>query len=97
MVLSPGEPGTIAYYCDCTVVDTFSDRALVARALADRVAAGGPLQRAVLRLDYARLRTGPPMTPTMRLVFSERGPGVATSSPWRPPGVIRVEPVPVGG
>jgi hypothetical protein len=97
VVLSPGEPGTIAYYCDCTVVDTFSDRALVARALADRRAAGGPLQRAVLRLDYARLRTGPPLTPTMRLVFSERGPGVAISSPWRPPGVIRLEPVPVGG
>jgi hypothetical protein len=94
VVLSPGEPGTIAYFCDCTVVDTFSDRALVARGLADREAAGGQLQRAILRLNYARLQTGPPMIPTMRLVYSESGLGVATASPWRTVGVIRLEPVP---
>jgi hypothetical protein len=53
-VESPGEIGTLAYYCDCTIVDAFSDRGRVIAAIEAREQAGG-LGGALLRLNYLHL------------------------------------------
>jgi hypothetical protein len=56
-VESPGEIGTLAYYCDCTIVDAFSDRGRVIAAIEAREQAGG-LGAALLRLNYLHLDRG---------------------------------------
>lgn len=91
VVRSPGEIGTIAYFCDCTVVDGFSDRALIARTLADRVMTADEIERTILRLNYARLKTGPPIGTGLQLVFADSGPGFPATTPWRAAGVLRLE------
>lgn len=53
-VESPGEIGTLAYYCDCAIVDGFSDRGRVIGAIEARERAGG-LGARLLRLNYAHL------------------------------------------
>ncbi len=53
-VESPGEIGTLAYYCDCAIVDPFSDRGRVIATIEARERGGG-LAAALLRLNYAHL------------------------------------------
>lgn len=52
-VQSPGEIGTLAYYCHCRVVDQFADRGQFAPLLAKRLTASGPIERRVLVANYA--------------------------------------------
>ncbi|MDQ4032565.1 MAG: hypothetical protein M3332_09970, partial [Actinomycetota bacterium] len=47
-VESFGEVGTVAYFCDCTVVDRFTDRAQVAELLRAKRATAGPIVRTLL-------------------------------------------------
>lgn len=55
-VRSPGEIGTLAYFCECTIVDEFSDRGLIiADRLTPRLDQSGSLSRLVLRANYANL------------------------------------------
>ena len=54
-VESPGEIGTLAYTCDCAIVDPFSDRGRVVAALRAAEAKAGPVAGALLRLNYAHL------------------------------------------
>src|SRR4029077_3308763 len=53
-VESPGEISTLAYYCDCTIVDAFSDRGRILGAIEAREQAPG-LGAALLRLNYLHL------------------------------------------
>lgn len=68
-VRSPGEIGTLAYFCDCTIVDEFSDRGLIiADRLLPRLDQSGTLSRLILRANYANLDYGQrPVQPEYRL------------------------------
>lgn len=54
-VMSPGEIGTLAYFCDCAIVDEFADRGLVVPQVERRVAGAGLISRSLLRLNYTSL------------------------------------------
>lgn len=53
-VQSPGEIGTLAFYCECRVVDQFADRGQFTPLLDKRLAAAGPLTRQLLEWNYHR-------------------------------------------
>ncbi|MGH3782224.1 MAG: hypothetical protein ACRDRO_16815 [Pseudonocardiaceae bacterium] len=82
-VEAPGEIGTVAYFCDCTVVDRFSDRAQVADLLRAKRVAAGPVMRTLLDWNYYRFRVGPPIRPVYQFAFAEDPTGVHATS-WRP-------------
>ena len=77
-VRSPGEIGTLAYFCECVIVDEFSDRGLVVEdRLVPRLAEASEPARTLLRANYAffdyRLA---PVNPAFDLRYGEgRGPG----------------------
>ncbi|MGW5151191.1 hypothetical protein [Rhodococcus koreensis] len=77
-VRSPGEIGTLAYFCECVIVDEFSDRGLVVEdRLVPRLAEASEPARTLLRANYAffdyRLA---PVDPAFDLRYGEgRGPG----------------------
>jgi hypothetical protein len=77
-----GEVGTVAYFCDCTVVDRLSDRAQVAYLLQAKRAAAGPILRKLLDWNYHRFKVGPPIRPVYRFAFAEDPTGVHVTS-WR--------------
>jgi hypothetical protein len=57
VVQSPGEIGTLAYYCDCRVLDGFADPALLRPLRDKRIAEASPLATRLLRWNYARFDT----------------------------------------
>lgn len=90
-VESFGEVGAVAYFCDCTVVDRFSDRAQVADLLRAKRAAAGPVVRTLLDWNYYRLRTEPPIPATYEFAFAEDPAGIDVTSwlPYRGQMVVR--------
>jgi hypothetical protein len=77
-----GEVGTVAYFCDCTVVDRFSDRAQVADLLRAKRATAGPVLRTLLDWNYHRFKAGPPIHAVYKFAFAEDPTGVHVTS-WR--------------
>lgn len=51
---APGEIGTLAYFCDCVLVDGFSDAGLLGPQIRQRMADASPPVRWLFRLNYAR-------------------------------------------
>jgi hypothetical protein len=51
-VASPGEIGTLAYFCDCAIIDRFSDRGGVMQAVNEHIAGAGTVKRLLIKLDY---------------------------------------------
>lgn len=81
-VESPGEIGTLAYYCDCTIVDAFSDRGRIIPAIEARERAGG-LGSALLRLNYLHLdRDQAPRPVEYRLRYEAHKPPTGPEQ-WR--------------
>jgi hypothetical protein len=74
-VLSPGEIGTLAYYCECRIIDVFSDRGRVAELVEDRLAEAGPVSSALLRLNYLFFDEDIERAPIDHRLRYERGPG----------------------
>jgi hypothetical protein len=75
-VESPGEIGTLAYFCNCPIIDEFSDRGLVVRRVNDHIHHGAAVKRLLLAVNYLWLdRDQKPRRPRVRLVF---GPGPGT-------------------
>jgi hypothetical protein len=73
-VLSPGEIGTLAYFCDCAILDEFSDRGLVVRRVNEHLDRGATLKRWLFAVNYAWLDRGQsPRRGDYRLVY-RRGP-----------------------
>lgn len=58
-VASPGEIGTLAYYCRCEIVDAFSDPAVLQPQIETRIADADPLLKALLEANYSRRDPGP--------------------------------------
>lgn len=72
---APGEIGTIAYFCDCAIIDGFSDRGLLGPEIDKRIAEAGPVARTLLKLNYARFdRFRPPVRLAYQLRYAP-GPG----------------------
>lgn len=91
-VRSPGELGAIAYFCDCSVLDDFSDRGLVVERLPYWLDHGGPVSRVVLRWNFHFLdRAQRPVRPRLELTVMSTPPADAlgtwrVDSPWTGPG-----------
>ncbi len=79
-VVSPGEIGTLAYYCRCSIVDPFADQGSAVPLIEERIADAGPVMGALLKLNYLRLdRDQQPRPAQYQLVWK---PGPA----WQPGG-----------
>ena len=98
-VTAPPEIGTMAYACDCSVVDVFSDPGLTLPSIEKRIREAGPVMRFLLEANFARLdRTQQPRPPEYRLVWTH-GPAPAglpawsTDSPWTEPATVFLEPI----
>lgn len=66
---SPGEIGALAFYCDCRIVDLFSDRGDAANWIDDRIHKASPMMRWLLRLNYHNLDRRSPIHRTSQLSF----------------------------
>lgn len=98
VVRSPGEIGTLVYYCECTMVDAFSDRGRATELIDGAVASSGPLLQRVWGANSRHLDRDAPPLPAALVVDWAAGPpppeaqpaGVlgawATTSPWRGDG-----------
>jgi hypothetical protein len=74
-VAAPPEIGTLAYACDCSMVDVFSDPGRTLPLVEERLAQAGPVTRWLLEANFARLdREQRPRPVDFRLVWT---PGVA--------------------
>ena len=74
-VKSPPEIGTVAYACDCSVVDVFSDPGRTLPLIEQRIREAGPVMRFLLELNFARLdRTQRPRPAQYRLAWTREGP-----------------------
>lgn len=51
-VRSPGEVGTIAYFCDCEVLDELSDRGIATSIFKQQQQTRGPLVKALLDINF---------------------------------------------
>lgn len=105
-VYSPGEIGSIAFHCDCRILDKFSTRSLATEQITARVADAGPVMRLLLEWNYAHLPpAAPPPVVQWHLEFradpAARGPSdvrwwPATMS-WHEPGQVVLVHDPISG
>jgi hypothetical protein len=74
---SPGEIGALTFYCDCRVVDLFSDRGDAANWIEERMRKASPLMRWLLALNYYNLKRHPAIHRASQLSFEpiDVGPG----------------------
>jgi hypothetical protein len=81
-VMNLGEIGTVAYFCQCALVDHFSDRGWIVPQVEKRIARAGPVARFLLRLNYRYLdRDLLPRPPEYTLVWGSRG-GTDDPNAW---------------
>jgi hypothetical protein len=97
-VVAPPEIGTVAYACDCSMVDIFSDPGRALPLIDQRIREAGPGMRILLEANFARLdRTRRPRPATYRLIWTQGpvpagAPAWPTNSSWTRPAVIYLEP-----
>ena len=96
-----GEVGTIAYFCECPLVEGFSDRGRVMAYIDTRIEEAGPLNGLLYDLNYLWLdRDQEPRPHRYTLVHGfgpppEPGPDSwALNSPWSGPGHVTLSRVP---
>ena len=81
-VASPGEIGTLAYFCDCAIFDEFSDRGRVVEHVEYDLEHGFALKRLALAVNYLWLDRGQaPREPRYQLAYL-RGPGAEGRNAW---------------
>ncbi|MEU4253832.1 hypothetical protein AB0F15_41215 [Amycolatopsis sp. NPDC026612] len=79
-VASPGEIGTLAYYCECPIIDEFSDRGHAVELIRKRIATANPLMSLALRVNYHWLDTSiTPRRADYRLQYAS-GPATGPDS-----------------
>ncbi|WP_410632370.1 hypothetical protein [Amycolatopsis sp. cmx-4-83] len=70
-VASPGEIGTLAYFCECAILDEFSDRGEAVKLVEKRIATANPLMSLALRVNYHWLDTSvAPRKPDFRMQYA---------------------------
>ena len=80
-VVSPQEVGTLAYFCDCEIVDFISDPGRIEQYIARHVQQSGPLMGRLLKLNYMHHVPASPKPAEFELVW-EKGCWTATGK-WR--------------
>jgi hypothetical protein len=98
-VKNVGEIGTLAYFCDCAIVEQFSDRGDVIPLIKQRTAEAGPLSRLLYDVNYLWLdRDQAPRRPNFLLRYiGGAGSGPNTwplISPTRFPSHLTLTPLP---
>jgi hypothetical protein len=84
-----GEIGTVAFFCECDIIDPFTDRSKAMKIVREREAKAGPVMRALLAVNYAHLNEPPPTRIDHQLEYAEgEGPGWRTVGPGRGVGHI---------
>jgi hypothetical protein len=84
-----GEIGTVAFFCDCDIIDPFTDRSKALEVEREREAKAGPVMRALLAVNYAHLDKPPPTRIDHQLEYAQgEGPGWRTVGPTRGVGHI---------
>jgi hypothetical protein len=102
-VAAPPEIGTVAFACDCSVVDVFSDPGIALPLIEQRIREAGPVVRLLLEANYSRLdRAQQPRPAEYRLVWTQGPvpagvPSWSTNSPWTGPATVYLEPMPRPG
>jgi len=82
IISSPGEIGALAYYCDCDIVDEFSDRGILVGRMKELVAHLSPFTRQLWRLNFMHLAyETPPLEPSHRLEWHSGAPPLKTELP----------------
>ncbi len=96
VVHSPGEIGILAFYCECQIVDEFSDQRSAVPLINQRIDEAGPLVRAVLQLDSHNLDRAAQPRVDFRLAYEPGWVSDAyTWNVWTPvlgPGHLRLLP-----
>ncbi|MFZ0119238.1 MAG: hypothetical protein WAL99_07275 [Pseudonocardiaceae bacterium] len=72
---SPGEIGALSFYCDCRIVDLFSDRGDAANWIEDRMRKAGTVMRWLLKLNYHNLDRHPAVHRDGQLIFEPASQG----------------------
>ena len=97
--LFTGVVGTVAYACDCSVVDVFSDPGRTLPLIEERIRGAGPVMRFLLEANFSRLdRSQRPRPAEYRLAWSRDGypPGLPNwymNSPWTGQAFMYLEPI----
>ncbi|MBE9375852.1 hypothetical protein IQ251_15480 [Saccharopolyspora sp. HNM0983] len=73
-VAGHGEIGAMAYFCECRVMDGFSDRGYIGPELEQRIEEAGPTMAALLRFNYRHFEPADP-EPVDYVLRREQGPG----------------------
>jgi hypothetical protein len=87
-VQSPGEIGALAYFCDCAMVDEFSDRGNVVNIIGPMAANASTIKRMLMNWNFRFLdRAQRPVVPTFVLAYAQTVPKDAirswpVDSPW---------------
>lgn len=81
-VTAPPEIGTLAYFCDCALVDAFSDRGRVVPVIDERIRNSGLLGRQLLKLNYLWLDRSQRPRPAEFQLRWESGPGPGGGDSW---------------
>ncbi|MQA08448.1 MAG: hypothetical protein GEU98_07820 [Pseudonocardiaceae bacterium] len=74
-VASPGEIGTLAYFCECPIVDEFADRGRIVEPVETRIANSNPIGSLVWRANYFWLDRSMKPRPIDYELRYEEGPG----------------------
>lgn len=99
-IASPGEIGTLAYYCRCAIVDAFSDPGMMNQVIRQRERQAGPVERRLLRINYRyHDRMAHPSRPTLALRYDVAQRADAPNqwnvdSPWLGAGRFVLVPAP---
>jgi hypothetical protein len=80
-VVSPSEVGTLAYFCDCEVVDFISDPGRTEQDIALHAQQSGPLMRQLLKLNYIHRVPASPKPAEFTLVWEKTC--MNASGEWR--------------
>lgn len=85
-VIAPPEIGTLAFYCQCSIVDAFADRGRVVPLIEDRIATASPVMRELLELNYLLLDHDQPPRPAQYQLIWEPGPATEAGQwqTWSP-------------
>lgn len=80
-VVSPSEVGTLAYFCNCEMVDFISDPGRTEHDIALHAHQAGPLMRQLLKLNYTHRVPASPKPAEFELVWQK--PCVNATDQWR--------------
>jgi hypothetical protein len=80
-VVGPGEVGTLAYFCNCEIVDFISDPGRTEHDIALHAQQSSPLMRQLLKLNYTHRVPASPKPAEFELVWQQ--PCVQATDQWR--------------